>query len=148
LRVAEGIYAHRAAQRSLGAFDDGLWQESVGAALGRVGNTGGLGRAVNGDAYIVPRGWTDNDVHAFVARSNPRQVGGAAGDDSPVWADGRVVPPATMMALTPELISDDGRHAFYRFRSQSGYVGSRRQPGTDFVLDLRALADYVHGRRR
>ncbi len=149
LTVAQGIYRHRATRGNIDRFSEELWIQSVNAALGRAGDTGGAVNWRGNQRVVLPRGMSRENVERALTYMSPSELMAAAGRDAPLWSDGRPMSANEFRGLTPVLVSDAGDQALYAFRGgNGGLVRSQQHPGRDFIVDLRALATAVAMRAR
>lgn len=139
LQVATWIYAHRtAAEGKGGAWDKDMAAASIEAALGAGGGKGGLGKARNGEATVLPTGISQSDFDGTWALANEQDIRNAA-NGVPKWV-GRALGLAEFKQLTPMLVNDTGSQTLYAFRSRGSSGTVKNEAGLDYLVDVRAMA--------
>jgi hypothetical protein len=140
MTVAQWLYASRMSRRGSTAFDDDVWKGAFQDALGRAGNTGGIG-SWGGQRIVLPQGLTQQDFEVLMQRP-AADIQRGAGGNVPFWGD-RPMTGTELRQLVPVMVRD----GVYAFRNRSGqYAASGRNRSQNFLLDIRAVARRPAGR--
>lgn len=131
---AKAIYAERARQKGVTAWDAGLWRTSINAALGgdvRGGAQHG-GIVQRGDKWVsIPPGWTGEQIFSRIAAMPTQRV---AKGGEPVWPDGSQVTIGQVRALTPVRVGG----TIYGFQTRvGGMLGTKG--GRPYLVDVSKL---------
>lgn len=134
---ATAIYAERARQKGVIAWDAALWRTSINAALGgqQQGGQQQGGVVKHRDKWVsIPPGWTGNGVFRRIATMTGPDTGKAAVSDAPIWPDGTKVTIGQIRELTPVRLGGTR----YGFQTRAGRLLGTKT-GRPYAIDVAKL---------